>query len=494
MAEEKNTLISAPNAPQPDPIRQALEQYKKDMTKPADAVQKLTRIDLVKSSSSVNTPDASAPAIQPPKTKQDRAGDALKILTADVTKSSDAVQLLTKHEELEALANSLQPELANKRLNMTKEQLERLTFDANLQALALRSQTIEEIVAASKEEDKDSKKTEGLHRLDAEQSVDGNISSLEQRYKTLEQYADRRPDWVRKTEGTATKAWQEFRKLPGVGDTLDWIGGMTGRTLNSAGDLWAWVKGAVLSSVANGDFTKNKKVMDWANMKLNEEAVAEGIQFAVNKAKKGQTITKMQGDKKEGVPLKVKFEPKFSADDIRAWEGVLTIGNWGKLTPAVATEYVDAYIRKYANQYKDKEMPLSVDALVKEGLTKNQPIAGPQAVPEVQFSGIPNLKLKVNQRSQLEGPTPEFDLNDGKATKVILDKNTITLNKDKFSVKKDMGAISATLEPKSANTGELLVYWDGATPLRLDYLVAQLTNTPPNLTIGGFSFDKIPTT
>jgi len=376
----------------------------------------------------------------------------LKILTTDVTKSQDAVNLLSQHEELEELAQRLQPELANKRLNMTKTQLEKLTFDANLQATELKLQTIEKIVAASS---KEAPKT----REDAEAIVDTQISLLEQRFKALEQYADRRPAWVRNTEGAATKAWQEFRKLPGVGETLDWIGGMTGRTLDSAGDLWAWVKGAVLSSIANGDFTKNKKVMDWANMKLNEEAVVEGIQFALNKAKKGQTITKMQGDKKEGVPIKVRFEPKFSADDIRAWEGVLTTGNWGKLTPAVATEYVDAYIRKYADQFKDKEMPISVDVLVKEALTKNQPIAGPQGAPEVPTNLFGVDGMKLNERRRWESKSP-FLVG---ADRVILESNTITIGQQKYTVQSDEGELTyVEIQPMSlSNTGEANVYWGG---------------------------------
>ncbi len=417
---------------------------------------------------------------------------ALKILTTDVNKSQDAVRLLSQHEELEELAQRLQPELANKRVNMTKEQLERLTFDANLQALNLKLQTIEKIVAASKGKDQEQKKTEEEYTREAEKSVSDQISLLEQRFKTLEQYADRRPEWVKKTEGAASKAWQEFRKLPGVGSTLDWIGSMTGRTLSSAGDLWAWVKGAVLSSVANGDFTKNKKVMDWANMKLNEEAVAEGIQFAVNKAKKGQTFTDMKEGKKIGVPLKVTFDPKFSADDIRAWEGVLTMGNWGKLTPAVATEYVDAYIRKYADQFKDKEMPISVDALVKEGLTKNQPIAGPQGAPEVPQTLFGIAGLKLNERRRWEHKTP-FKVG---VDSVVLEAGAITIGQQKYNVKKG-GKVPSYVEmqPTSlSDVGAASVYWEGASPLTLRDVVNTLASNPTSqTTISPFTFDKIST-
>ncbi|TSC98317.1 MAG: hypothetical protein Greene101449_952 [Candidatus Peregrinibacteria bacterium Greene1014_49] len=106
------------------------------------------------------------------------------------------------------------------------------------------------------------------------------------------------------------------------------------------------------------------------------------------------------------------------------------------------------------------------------------------------FTGIPNLPLRLNQRLGLNGPTPEFSLNDGRGTMVILDKSTITVNKNKFSVKNGSTLINASLEPRSANATDLFVYWDGTTPLQLSYLVTELTRVPPNLYIQPFTFEK----
>jgi hypothetical protein len=184
----------------------------------------------------------------------------------------DLEQRELSHAHVLQNLDALKEKIATEKLSVSREQLQRL-----------RGAMMAEIEYTSSEEDS-LKLTESLDALEIK------LLSLE---GLVPQQADRRPEWMKKSAGMFADMLMNFRKVPGVGETLDWIGDMTGKTLKSSEDLWAWVKGAVLEQVASGAFFKNEKIQAWARQELFRESAIAGVSQAVKdiQAKKIPNLT-----------------------------------------------------------------------------------------------------------------------------------------------------------------------------------------------------------
>ena len=212
----------------------------------------------------------SAPSENPP----DRVGDALKKLTLDVTKSKEAVKGLAGHEELMQFADRIQVELESKRLNMTKQQLEELTREANFRALDLRIATVEA------------------------QVFQGQLDALTQRYRALEQVAaaknSRVPEWARPmVEQAKSAANAVFENSKGL---FSMIGGFFGKSWESSKDVLKSMKGFFFGAL-KGDIGKSipffgPQIAQWAEREYFQESILTGIRQAVKDKKiPGLTVT-----------------------------------------------------------------------------------------------------------------------------------------------------------------------------------------------------------
>lgn len=214
------------------------------------------------------------PPSAPSENQSDRVGDALKKLTLDVTKSREAVKYLNGHEELMQFADRIQVELESKRLNMTKQQLEELTREANFRALDLRLASVEA------------------------QVFQGQLDALTQRYRALEHVAatknSRVPDWAKPYVESIQSGWESVYE--GSRGLFSMVGGFFGRSWESSKDVLKSMKGFFFGAL-KGDIGKSipffgPQIAQWAEREYFQESILTGIRQAVKDKKiPGLTVT-----------------------------------------------------------------------------------------------------------------------------------------------------------------------------------------------------------